>query len=551
MISRPGVVALFLAVAGATAQDPIPPLKAGEPVERDIREGEIHEFGLTLQSAWFARGSLEQKGVAVNLTFYLPDGTRMWTAEGREGRTIRINVAGETTGVYRVKVAATKGSGRYRIAIERFEAFPDRLRSASLKEKYISPRVTKLEQDVAKGDSEAVRQFWREIKRGGAPLYEPNPKYPGQMLVTFLWRAVFETHNVLVAWQPYSSIHPQEYCMQHLGDTDVWFKTLDVPVGARFQYQLSPNDSLAIDSPDRSATNQMDPLNPNRRPDDPNMSKYRVFSVASLPGAPAQPWADVRPGVPAGKIEKMKIKSAILKNERGLSVYLPPRYDPNGPPNNLLIIFDESTHMDHVPVPTTLDNLLSEHRIPPTVAVLIDTLDFGTRERELNCNEQFLEFLVRELVPEVRKSFRVTDDPRRTIVGGLSYGGLAAAFAALRHSEIFGNVLSQSGTFWFASDRNPAGRWDNFAEPNWIAKQFVHGPRLPIRFFLDAGTFENDVSGFGGNNLETNRNLRDVLEAKGYEVYFKEFVGGHDRSCWRGLIADGLMALFGPVPVRP
>ncbi len=42
----------------------------------------------------------------------------------------------------------------------------------------------------------------------------------------------------------------------------------------------------------------------------------------------------------------------------------------------------------------------------------------------------------------------MTADPARTIVGGSSYGGLAAAFAGLRASDIFGNVLLQSGSFW-------------------------------------------------------------------------------------------------------
>jgi len=45
--------------------------------------------------------------------------------------------------------------------------------------------------------------------------------------------------------------------------------------------------------------------------------------------------------------------------------------------------------------------------------------------------------------------------------------------------------------------------------------------------------------------LETTRHLRDVLLAKGYEVHYQQFVGGHDGLGWRGTLADGIIALIG------
>lgn len=68
---------------------------------------------------------------------------------------------------------------------------------------------------------------------------------------------------------------------------------------------------------------------------------------------------------------------------------------------------------------------------------------------------------------------------------------------------------------------------------------------LPLRLYLDAGSFEYDSNGTGGGILETSRNMRDVLLAKGYEVHYRQFVGGHDYLSWRGIFADGLMDLIG------
>lgn len=73
----------------------------------------------------------------------------------------------------------------------------------------------------------------------------------------------------------------------------------------------------------------------------------------------------------------------------------------------------------------------------------------------------------------------------------------------------------------------------------------AEAPRLPLRFFIEAGTFENDIAGSGGQILETSRHLRDVLRAKGYQVHYREFAGGHDYLSWRGSLADGLIALMG------
>ena len=86
---------------------------------------------------------------------------------------------------------------------------------------------------------------------------------------------------------------------------------------------------------------------------------------------------------------------------------------------------------------------------------------------------------------------------------------------------------------------------DATTEGNVMAKQFLASSKLPVRFYLAAGTFEIDREGVGGGILETTRNLRDVLRAKGYEVQYQQFVGGHDGLSWRGTLADGLIALLG------
>ena len=78
-----------------------------------------------------------------------------------------------------------------------------------------------------------------------------------------------------------------------------------------------------------------------------------------------------------------------------------------------------------------------------------------------------------------------------------------------------------------------------------MVKQILASPKLPLRFYLAVGTFEYDRNGGGGEILEGTRHLRDVLLAKGYQVHYQQFVGGHDGLSWRGTLADGLIALLG------
>lgn len=261
-----------------------------------------------------------------------------------------------------------------------------------------------------------------------------------------------------------------------------------------------------------------------------------------LPGAAPQPWLVKKPGTPAGRVDHHTIHSEIQNSDRVIDIYTPPGYQPNGPPNDLLVLFDGPEYVAEFSLTTTLDNLIAAGKIPPIVAVLVGNIG-DRRLKDLVANPDFADFIAKELMPWVGSRYKVTADAKRRVIGGYSAGGLAAAYLGLRHSSVFGNVLSQSGAVWWAPDHYE--QRDPSTETNWTVKQYLASPKLPLKFYLDAGTFEADLAGEGGDILEATRHLRDVLSAKGYEVHFQQFVGGHDGLSWRGTLADGLIALLG------
>src|SRR5262249_29776277 len=103
-----------------------------------------------------------------------------------------------------------------------------------------------------------------------------------------------------------------------------------------------------------------------------------------------------------------------------------------------------------------------------------------------------------------------------------------------------------SGSSMVCTLRDLRWRRDRFLPSCSIRRtaEWIASPKRPLRSCLAAGAFERDTNGNGGDILETTRQLRDVLLAKGYNVHYQQFTGRHDGLSWRGLLADGLIALL-------
>lgn len=533
-----------------------------------LSPGNSQSFEVSLNAGDYAQIHLDPRGKQLVVIAYDPSGSKFrGTSLGPDAGT--FDFVAERPGTYRVEVAARNESvaGAFSITLEKVVTLSARL--APPKPLHESPRIRLLRASLESGKQESVAAFWDEVKRQGTPIIEPLPGDNKNMLVTFLWKGNPYTQNVMVLRIPNAAATPDDYLMQRLGETDVWYASVAIDRKMRFDYTLAPNvarfpgiaygldqDMIAM----IAAAARPDPLNPKRfRVDKESVDApdYLGRSILEMPDAPAQPWIAERSGVPAGQVERHQFKSTLLKNEREIAIYLPPGYSKTAKAYPLIVLFDELAYLGDqnqtalVPTPTILNNLISERRIPPMVAVFVGNGPDDARSRELPCNPLFADFLVSELLPWAHGLYNFTTDPRQTVVGGSSFGGLASAYAGLRHPETFGNIISQSGSFhWIPPKSDNSSNSQTDSEPNWVAKQFIASPKLPLRFYLDAGSDELDFSGNGNSILLATRNLRDVLLAKGYAVHFQEFAGGHDYLSWRGTLADGLIVLTGNAPTK-
>jgi enterochelin esterase family protein len=392
----------------------------------------------------------------------------------------------------------------------------------SNQELLISPRISKLEQGIEGGDHQILKNFWEELEEEKTPMVEAIPGDNEYSLVTFLWRADEIKQVSMISLLTNPTTHP----MTRLLDTDLWYLTCKVRNDVRATYQfieeaLAPSDEADNDPYSRFARYKPDPLNPLTfdfftEVEDPMGVKF-TRTVLEMPAAPPQPWS------------------------RRTWVYTPAGYSQESDQKySLLILFDGWGYANLTPTFTILDNLITAELIPPVVAVMPDSLEAEVRMRELIFHSPFNQFLVTELLPWVHQRYQVTSDPGHVVVGGSSAGGLAAAFAAFEHPEVFGNVLAQSGAFAFS--------FPGEEEPEWLARQFAEREKLSINFYIDAGILEvnslRDI-GDGPNLLTATRNFCGVLDEKGYQVTLNELPGGHDYISWEGSLPIGLQTLVG------
>lgn len=395
----------------------------------------------------------------------------------------------------------------------------------------MGPQLKRLQQALVQGQS--TEAFWQQVQQQGTPLVEPWEG--GQLLVTFLWRDQ-GNHNVRLFGSPSGDHNP----LRKLGGSDVWWTSVVMDPRARLTYALAPDVPKVANAAQQRrmilATLQRDPLNPHTFPAQlatQAVDRFQGRSVLQLPQAPKQPWVQARSDVPQGTLTRHVVHSQILGNDRDVWTYVPAGAEPQ----NLLVLFDAHAFVHDVPTPRILDNLMADGLLPNTAAVIVGNASPEARGQELPPNPKFAQFMAEELMPWVKQQ-GLGQLARHTVVAGSSYGGLVSSYLGLMHPELFGNVLSMSGSYWWAPQGEPAG---------WMQRawQTLPSPMPNVRFYIDAGRFE---TGRGGRNgiLETSRELGDVLRARGLSVTQREWISGHDYVQWQASLGCGLVALLAP-----
>lgn len=254
-------------------------------------------------------------------------------------------------------------------------------------------------------------------------------------------------------------------------------------------------------------------------------------------------------GVPRGEVTTHEwLESKVFPGtKRRYYIYTPKQYD-STTPAALMVFQDGHTYIREggdFRVPTVFDNLIHKGEMPVTIGVFIDPghkkdelpKESGWRPRPENrsfeydtLSSDYAEFLLTEILPEVAKTKKFTDDPDGRAICGISSGGICAFTVAWEKPNQFRKVLSHVGSF--VNIRHG----DTY--PGLIRKT----DNKPLRIFLQDGS--NDLDNTHGNWPLGNKQMAASLAFKDYDYKFVYGEGAHNGNHGGAILPDSLRWLW-------
>ena len=256
-------------------------------------------------------------------------------------------------------------------------------------------------------------------------------------------------------------------------------------------------------------------------------------------------------GVPRGKLEgPFLFKSKVFINTiRKYWVYVPAAYDPARPAS--VLVFQDGARAINpkgaLRIPVVLDNLIHKKEIPATVGIFItpgqrgeefpDSIGTGNptnRSVEYDSlGDAYARFLIDEMLPEVRKTYNLTNDPAERAIGGSSSGAICAFNVAWERPDQFRKVISFIGSYTDIRGGHVFPELIRKAEPK------------PIRVFLQDGLKDNRNERNPKRDwFLQNQAMVAALREKGYDMDYVLGEGGHSDNQGGAILPEALRWLW-------
>jgi S-formylglutathione hydrolase len=143
------------------------------------------------------------------------------------------------------------------------------------------------------------------------------------------------------------------------------------------------------------------------------------------------------------RLESVQVETRLVPSPARYSVLLPAGYDPaKGPyPVVLMLHGGDGDNGFLARMRPIVEQAWAAGELPPAVIVTPDahrSLYMDYRDG----SQKWETWIVSEMMPDLRRRYAVSSDPRRTVVTGISMGGLGALRLGLDHPEVFGGLAA-------------------------------------------------------------------------------------------------------------
>jgi enterochelin esterase family protein len=254
-------------------------------------------------------------------------------------------------------------------------------------------------------------------------------------------------------------------------------------------------------------------------------------------------------GVPEGKVTKHVWKSSVFEGTiREFYLYVPPAVAQKEQTDFAVMVFQDGhayvKEDGQFRVPIVFDNLIHKKELPPIVGIFInpghkaDDLPrepFRANNRSFEydtLSDQYARFLLEEMLPEASRlsGLKLTDDPARRAICGMSSGGICSWTVAWEKPDDFRKVLSHIGSF------------TNIRGGHVYHALIRKTPNKPIRVFLQDG--KADLDNQHGNWWLANLEMEAALKFKRYDYQFVAGEGTHSGKHGGAILPDSLRWLW-------
>lgn len=259
-------------------------------------------------------------------------------------------------------------------------------------------------------------------------------------------------------------------------------------------------------------------------------------NTVDVPGDKPSDWAVQ--AVPHGVVHRHTYASAVGARELSFQVYTPPGYDPLAKTTYPVVVLchgygdAETAWVLNGRANTIADNLIARGAMKKAVIVMPYghpvPLPEARRDGYWRKNDTAMEEAVlKEVLPLVERSYRISRDAKQRAIVGLSMGGGHALKIGLGHPELFRWVGA------FSSAAPEEDRETLFASVLKSAKA-----KKPATPFLWIAIGRDDFL------LQRNEAFTAWLKQNNIPFGWKLSDGGHEWTVWREYLGDFLPQLF-------